>query len=147
MVERFGPLLGTWTGRERQEASPWAQATTTRASMVLKLDVDATVVLQDYRQVRADGGELSGHGVFLLEPGTDRLLWWFFDSSGQVPVPATGDARDGGLVLERPGPSGSARHHLRVAEDQLEYRVTVRLGDGAAHQPFLLGRYRRLTGH
>ena len=147
MAERFGPLLGTWTGRERQEASPWAPATTTRASMVLKLDVDQTVVLQDYRQVRADHGELTGHGVFLLEPGTDRLLWWFFDSYARVPAPATGTVDDGELLVDRPGPSGSARHHLRVVGDQLEYRVGVRLGDATAHQPFLTGTYRRLTGH
>lgn len=147
MAACFGPLLGTWTGAERQEASPWAPATTTRASMVLRLDVDATVVVQDYRQVRADGGELTGHGVFLAEPGTDRLLWWFFDSFAQVPVPASGGGQRGELVLDKTTASGTARHRFRAAADQLDYEIMLRLTGTREHEPFLTGRYRRLTGH
>src|SRR5215210_7462164 len=60
MGQLFLPLLGNWTGLEKQEASPWAPATTARASFVFKLDVAGTVVVQDYRQVRADGAEFLG---------------------------------------------------------------------------------------
>lgn len=147
MAARFGPLLGTWTGLERLGATPWGPATTARASLVLRLDVASTVVVQDYRQVRADGGELSGHGVFLAEPGTDRLLWWFFDSYARVPVPAAGSGRDGELVLERTIASGTARHRLGAEADRLDYAITVRLAGSEDHEAFLTGTYRRLTGH
>ena len=147
MAERFGSLLGTWTGLERLDASPWGPATTARASLVLRLDVDGSVVVQDYRQVRADGVELTGHGVFLVEPGTDRLLWWFFDSAAQVPRPAVGTGVDGELVLERTTASGQTRHRLRAEGDRLDHTISVRSDDSADHQPVLTGTYRRLTGH
>ena len=147
MAERFGSLLGTWTGLEKLDASPWGPATTARASLVLRLDVEATVVVEDYRQVRADGGELTGHGVYLVEPGTDRLLWWFFDSDAQVPIPAAGRGLDGELVLERTTASGTTRHRLRADGDRLDHSITVRLDGSGEHVPVLTGTYRRLTGH
>ena len=38
----------------------------------------------------ANGAELTGHGVFLIDPTTGDLLWWFFDSDGVPPVPLHG---------------------------------------------------------
>ncbi len=35
--------------------------------ITFRYDVGGTVVVQDYRQVRADGAELTGHGVFWAE--------------------------------------------------------------------------------
>ena len=65
--ELFLPVLGNWTGVERQAASPVGPATTARAMIVFKLDVSDLVVVQDYRQVRADHVEFSGHGVFMID--------------------------------------------------------------------------------
>jgi hypothetical protein len=65
--ELFLPMLGNWTGVEQQAASAWGPATTARAMIVFKLDVGDQVVVQDYRQVRADHGEFSGHGVFMID--------------------------------------------------------------------------------
>ena len=64
----FSTLLGNWTGTEDQAASPWAPATSARAMITFKLDVADTVVVQDYRQVRSDGGEFTAHGVFMADP-------------------------------------------------------------------------------
>jgi hypothetical protein len=147
MAQLFLPLLGNWTGLEKQEASPWGPATTARASFVFKLDVAATVVVQDYRQVRADGGELLGHGVFLAEPGTDRVLWWFFDSYAQPPVPASGAWDGADLVCEKVTDRGRAQHRFRARDDRLDYQILLRLGDAAAWSPFLSGTYRRISGH
>jgi hypothetical protein len=99
--------------------------------ITFKLDVADRVVLQDYRQVRDDGGELSGHGVFLLDPLTADLLWWFFDSSGTPPTPLRGLATDGTLVF------GSHRQH-RLWLDSGSLRRTA---------PRLEGTYRRISGH
>lgn len=145
--EQLAPLLGSWTGLERQEASPWAPAAEARASFVFRRDVGDTVVVQDYRQVRHDGGELTGHGVFQGSPAADEVVWWFFDSYGQPPVPARGAWRDGELVLEKTTATGSARHRWRAAGDELDYAVTVRLGDATTWSDFLRGRYRRVSGH
>jgi hypothetical protein len=147
MGQLFLPLLGNWTGLEKQEASPWAPATTARASFVFKLDVAGTVVVQDYRQVRADGAEFLGHGVFLAEPATGRVLWWFFDSYAQPPVPASGTWQEGELVCEKLTGQGRAQHRFRAVADRLDYQVLVRLGDADGWSPFLTGTYSRISGH
>ncbi len=141
------PLLGTWTGLEQQHPSPWSPATTARASLVFRLDVGATVVVQDYRQVRADGPELTAHGVFQALPGSDRLQWWLFDSYAEPPVVATGDWADGELTLEKTTANGTARHRFRPTGDDLGYEITLRLGTATGWAPFLTGRYRRVSGH
>ena len=82
LAELFAPLLGNWTGAEQQEASAWSGASGARAAITFKLDLAGSAVVQEYRQVRTDGQEFLGHGVFLLEPGTSRVLWWLFDSYG-----------------------------------------------------------------
>jgi len=147
MPRRFLPLLGQWTGLEKREESPAAPAATARASFVFKLDVAATVVVQDYRQVLADGSEFLGHGVFLAEPSTDRLLWWFFDTSGLPPVPARGGWIGAELVLERSTEHGRAQHRFRAADDRLDYRVLLELRNPGVWTPFLTGTYSRVSGH
>jgi len=76
--------------------------------IVFKLDVGGQVVLQDYRQVRADAQEFSGHGVFMIDnaevipPATPTpILWWFFDSYGYPPQPASGDWQNGELIMQK----------------------------------------------
>ena len=99
--------------------------------ITFKLDVAEKVVLQDYRQVRDDGAELVGHGVFLVDPATGDLLWWFFDSSGIPPTPLRGLRSGGELAL---GPHGE--HRFWIEGDQLHHR-----------SPRLSGTYRRVSGH
>jgi hypothetical protein len=143
----FGTLLGNWTGTEDQAASPWAPATSARAMITFKLDVADTVVVQDYRQVRADGGEFTGHGVFMADPSTSEVQWWLFDSYAQPPVPAAGSWRDGELSLVKQTPRGTATHQFRVQDDQLHYRVELQLNGASEPSTFLTGTYRRISGH
>jgi hypothetical protein len=124
--ELFWPLLGNWAGVEQL-----ADAGTARAMITFKLDVADQVVLQDYRQVRADGAELSGHGVFLVDPATAEVLWWFFDSSGMPPTPLRGSWTDSQLVL-----GANDEHRFWLDGGQLR-RVA----------PGLSGTYRGFSGH
>lgn len=133
------PLLGTWTGLERLTAADGA-TTTARASLVLHLDVGGTAVVADYRSVRADGGELTAHGV-LRVTGADVVAGWLFDSAGGPPAVLAGRLDDAGLVLT----GGGRRHRLQGAGDALELEVTREAPDG--RHPLLDGRYRRLSGH
>ena len=152
--ELFLPLLGNWTGVEQQEASAWGPATTARAMIVFKLDVSDQVVVQDYRQVRADHGEFSGHGVFMIDKAEGTLpaprgpiLWWFFGSDGNPPRPARGGWHDDELILEKVTPRGAAEHRFAVVDGQLSYRIRVRRSEAAELQDFLSGTYRRISGH
>jgi hypothetical protein len=122
----FWPLLGNWTGIEQLTAGD-----TARSMITFKLDVADRVVLQDYRQVRDDGAELTGHGVFLIDPVTSDLLWWFFDSSGTPPTPLHGLRLGRELVL---GPR--REHRFWIENDQLRRR-----------SPGLSGTYSRISGH
>lgn len=152
--ELFLPVLGNWTGVEQQAASPLAPATTARAMIVFKLDVGDQVVVQDYRHVRADHAEFSGHGVFMIDKTgvtsptqQEPVLWWFFDSEGYPPQPAYGGWHDGELILEKITPRGAAEHRFAVADGQLSYRIRVRPGQAGELQEFLSGTYRRFSGH
>ena len=152
--ELFLPMLGNWAGVEQQAASPSAPATTARAMIVFKLDVGDQVVVQDYRQVRADRTEFSGHGVFMIDrddltaaSSHTPILWWFFDSVGYPPQPARGGWRGDELIMRKTTPRGIAEHHFAVADGQLTYRMRVQLHDEAELEDFLSGTYRRFSGH
>jgi hypothetical protein len=125
--EAFWPLLGNWTGVERLGAAGGSA----RAMIVFKLDLRERAVLQDYRRVADDGTELVGHGVFLADPVTGDLLWWFFDSTGVPPTPLRGRRVSDSLII---GPDHE--HRLWLDGDQLR-----RTGPG------LEGRYQRISGH
>lgn len=145
--ELFWPLLGNWAGNEEQAESPWGPAAAARAMQVFKLDVADQAVLQDYRQVRSDGAEFTGHGVFLREPEDGGVLWWLFDSTGIPPEAASGAWVGRTLTCTRQSPRGRATHRFEViADDLLHYAVEVTL-PGAEPAPFLTGRYRRISGH
>ena len=122
----FWPLLGNWTGVERLGPDQ-----TARAMIVIKLDLQDRAVLQDYRRVADDGSELVGHGVFLLDPATGDVLWWFFDSTGVPPAPLRCHWVDDVLVLGADG-----EHRVWLDGDRLR-----RTG------PALDGRYQRISGH
>ena len=122
--------------------------------IVFKMDVNDQVVVQDYRQVRADSEEFSGHGVFMIDSADvmspasrASLLWWFFDSYGHPPQPAHGGWQDGELIMQKTTPRGMAEHRFAVAADQLTYRIRIQLNDSAEMDDFLSGMYRRISGH
>jgi hypothetical protein len=152
--ELFLPLLGNWTGVEQQAASPWAPATTARAMIVFKLDVSDQVVVQDYRHVDADQGEVTGHGVFMIDSADvmspaarTPILWWFFDSYGYPPEPAHGGWQDNELIMQKTTPRGTAEHRFATASGQLSYRIRTKIDDAAVWEDFLSGTYRRISGH
>lgn len=148
LKELFLPLLGNWTGVEEHAEAPWVPAGQARAMLVFKLDVADQIVVQDYRQVRTDGREFTGHGVFVAsDGGTPMLAWWFFDSSGQPPVPALGEWQDTALVLRRTTRRGQEEHRFDVDEDALRYRIDLRFVGRPEPLTFLAGRYRRVSGH
>jgi hypothetical protein len=150
--ELFLPLLGNWTGVEQRASSPRSPATSARAMIVFKLDINDQIVVQDYRQVSADRSEFSGHGVFMIdaEPPATRpppILWWFFDSEGHPPQPAHGAWQDDELIMHKPTPPGIAEHRFAVTDDQLSYRIRVKSDNAAQPEELLLGTYRRFSGH
>jgi hypothetical protein len=144
--ERFGQLLGNWTGIEEHAAAPSLPQSSARAAMTFKIDVADLVVVQDYRRVRADGQEYLAHGVFMSDSASEGLRWWLFDSDGQPPVVAEGGWQEGELILRKVSLQGLAWHRFSVADDRLSYRISIQQGD-AGEQDILTGSYRRISGH
>jgi hypothetical protein len=147
VAERFWDLLGHWSGVEEQSASPWAPAAGARAALTFKLDLGGTAVVQDYRQVRDDGGEFLAHGVFLADDvDPEVVLWWLFDSVGHPPDPGRGRWTGRTLELTKTTPRGSAHHRFELGADRLTYAIDVAL-PGQDPVSFLRGRYERVSGH
>ena len=145
VLEVFAPLFGHWQGTEDQYASPWAPAGAARAALSFRAEVGGAVVVNDYRQVRDDGSEFHGHGVFLVD--AERVVsWWLFDSYALPPTPAVGGWREGELVLVKTTERGRAEHRFGLDGADLTYALDLTLGD-AAPQPFLRGRYRAISAH
>ena len=151
VLEVFAPLFGDWQGVEEQYASPWSAAGTARAALSFRAEIGGAAAVNDYRQVRGDGSEFLGHGVFLVADGgpesVDRTVsWWFFDSYALPPVPATGGWRRGELVLTKTTERGAAEHRFGLEGEDLTYAIDITVGD-TGPQPFLRGRYRAISSH
>ena len=145
VLEVFAPLFGHWQGTEALYASPWGAAGTARAALSFRAEIGGAAMVNDYRQVREDGSEFLGHGVFLVDADL-MVSWWLFDSYALPPVPATGGWRDGVLVLTKTTERGRAEHRFVVEGEDLTYAIDLTLGD-TGPQPFLRGRYRPISGH
>jgi hypothetical protein len=145
VLEVFAPLFGHWQGTEELSASPWGPGGPARAALEFRAEVGGAAMVNDYRQVRGDGTEFYGHGVFLVDDGLG-VSWWLFDSYALPPTPATGGWRDGELVLTRTSERGRAEHRFGLADGDLTYAIDVTLG-AAGPAPFLRGRYRAVSAH
>jgi len=148
VLEVFAPLFGQWQGTEELYASPWGAAGTARAALSFRAEIGGAAMVNDYRQVREDGSEFLGHGVFLVDgdgPESDDqgVSWWLFDSYALPPVPATGGWREGELVLTKVTERGRAEHRFGRDGEDLVYAIDL----GAGPQPVLRGRYRAISAH
>jgi hypothetical protein len=145
VIEVFAPLFGHWQGSEEQHTSRWSAAGTARAMVSFRAEVGGAAVVNDYRQVRADGSEFYAHGVFLVDHAL-AISWWLFDSDGHPPVPATGGWATGVLTLTKITERGVARYRFGIDGEELTYGIDV--GSTPDHlQPFLRGRYRAISTH
>ena len=147
--ELFLPLLGNWTGIERQAASPIGPGTTARAMIVFKLDVSDQVVVRIIGG-RADHAEFSGHGVFMSDRAHGMLWlhdahpWWFFDT-GLSTADGAWRWHDAELILEKA--------HRGIAEHRLRSPMSAQLSNSPATRfkppsgQTLSGTYRRFSGH
>jgi hypothetical protein len=142
--DRLAALVGGWCGREQRAASPWAAGGPADATLDFRLAAERFVLVEDYAS-RCDGrSDLSGHGVFSVEPGTEEVLWHWFDSIGFPPVePARGNWTGDCLVLERNTSRGTNRTTWSLEGGELHQMVEFRSPETGDFAVLLDGRYTR----
>jgi Protein of unknown function (DUF1579) len=142
--ERLAALAGRWRGREERAASPWAPGGPAEATLELRRAAAGFVLVEDYASRRDGRPDLSGHGVFSVDPETEDVLWHWFDSIGFAPgEPARGSWAGDRLVLERSSPRGTNRTTWSVEGGELQQTVAFRAPDDDDFAVLLHGRYAR----
>ena len=142
---RLRRFVGDWSGPEQLAPSPWGPGGTATGHFRCRDALGGMALLQDYREEQAGQVVFEGHGIVLVEPGSDRVLWWWFDSLGLPPDPAVGRWDGDTLHFEKHSPRGSARYHYAFeGDDRYRFVIENRLGDAADFSEFMRGDYVRV---
>ena len=142
---RLRRLLGDWSGPEQLSASAWGPGGAATGHFQCREALGGMAFVQDYREEK-DGAEVfTGHGVFVVEPGADTVLWWWFDSLGFPPDPARGHWDGDTLRFEKHTPRGSARYRFAFdGDDRYRFVIENRLGEATEFAEFMRGDYVRV---
>ena len=121
---RLLAFAGEWEGVESVEPSAWGKGGPATGRTSFRGDLDGFAVIQDYVQLKDSLVTFRGHGVFTVDPQTDEVLWYWFDSMGFPPdLPARGRFEGDVLTLLRVTPRGSARYVHQISAN--EYRFSI----------------------
>lgn len=146
--ERLMRFVGRWSGREQMLPSPFGPGGSAIGRTVCRSALDGLALIQEYHQEKDGQVVFHGHGVMQIEPGSDAVLWWWFDSMGFPPEPARGVWDGDVLLFEKALPHGAARYRYEFAGDRyrfvIENRMTPTDGSGDdGFTEFMHGDYTR----
>ncbi len=136
-------LAGDWTGPERAQPSPWGAGGESLGHGRYRVGLDGSALLQDYEQVKDGRVVFRGHGVFLIEPDSQDVLWWWFDSMGFPPAPARGRWQGDTLYFEKVTPQGESRYRYEFGGDRYRFVIENRFPGQADFAEFIRGDYTR----
>jgi len=142
---RLRRFIGDWSGPEQLAPSPWGPGGTATGHFHCREALGGMALLQEYREEKDGQVVFEGHGVMLVEPGSDNVLWWWFDSLGFPPDAAVGRWDGDTLHFEKHSPRGSARYHYAFeGNDRYRFVIENRIGDAADFSEFMRGDYVRV---
>jgi hypothetical protein len=142
--ERLAWLIGAWSGDEQLSPSPWGPGGTACGRFQYRFAVDGMALLQDYEEEKQGQVTLRAHGVFMIDPASGDVLWWWFDSLGFPPDPPARGQWDGDVLrFEKHTPRGSARYVMDFSGDALAFRIENRFAGQDDFVEFMRGLYRR----
>lgn len=138
-------LAGTWEGQEKLFASAWAAESIASGRLAYRIILDGLAMTQDYQQTRADGSLFELHGIWTVQPESETVLWYSFDSFVPAPEqPARGHWENDVLIMEKVTARGKARHQLSVTGNTLVHTIaTASLEPSALFLPFMEASYQR----
>jgi hypothetical protein len=137
-------LVGDWSGPEQLAPSPWGPGGAAMGHFRCREALGGMAFVQDYREEKDGEIVFEGHGVMVVEPGRDTVLWWWFDTIGFPPDPSVGHWDGDTLHFEKRTPRGSARYRYEFSgNDRYRFVIENRLGDAAEFTEFMRGDYVR----
>jgi hypothetical protein len=139
----FSRLQGHWSGPEQLAPSPWGEGGAAIGRTHCRVALDGMTLVQEYEEEKDGRVCFRGHGVFLIEPGSGDVLWWWFDSMGFPPEPARGRWDGDTLLFEKKTPRGEARYRYDFASDGYRFTIENRFPGQVEFSEFMHGNYRR----
>lgn len=136
-------LAGDWAGAELAQPSPWGAGGPVHGRSRFRVGLDGIALLQDYEQDKGGQVVFRGHGVFLIEPDSADVLWWWFDSLGFPPEPARGRWDGEVLRFEKRTPRGEARYRYELDGDSYRFVIENRFPGQGDFAEFIRGDYAR----
>jgi hypothetical protein len=141
---RLLAFVGEWEGDEQLAASPWGPAGVAFGRMSFRADLDGFAVIQDYIEQKNSHITFRGHGVFMVDPQTKDILWYWFDSLGFPPeAPARGRFEGDVLTMNRVSARGAARYVYRINADSCEFSIENKFPNDPDFSLFMKGTYTR----
>ena len=142
--ERLLRFVGRWTGEETMAPSPWGAGGTATGHTECRRGLDGIALIQEYEQVKDGAVCFRGHGVLLIEPDTQDVLWWWFDSMGFPPdAPARGRWDGDVLIFDKTTPRGEARYRYDFGGDRYRFTIENRFPGQPDFVEFMHGDYIR----
>lgn len=142
--EQLARLAGTWEGEADIHPNPWGPSGTARGRWDFRLDRNGYALIHDFAEERPGKFRFEAHGVFSVDPATEEIVWFWFDSYGFPPlVPSRGTWSDGRLELLKKTPRGQGRSTFAVNGSSFDFLIENKLPEMDDFAPVSEGRYRR----
>lgn len=139
-------LVGEWRGDETIATTRWGEGGPATGHFRASMQLNARVLIQEYREERDGKTSLDVHAIFVAEPEHDQFSLYWFDSYGFVPgTPAPGMWNGERLTFVRSSPRGQTRH-VYVFEGDDAFRMTLEssFDGGVTWEQVVTGLYRRV---
>jgi hypothetical protein len=138
-------FVGHWSGTEQTAPSPFGPGGTGVGNTRCQPGLGGIALIQDYER-QGEIVAFRGHGVMLVEPDTQDVLWWWFDSFGFPPGdPARGRWEGDALLFEKASPMGEARYRYEFAgDDRYRFVIENRFPGQTDFAEFMHGDYSRI---
>jgi hypothetical protein len=140
-------LVGELSGPEEVSTTPWAEGGPATGRVRGEHELDGGAIVQRQVQERDGAVAFRALNVFTVDPATDEVLLYSFDSVGYPPEPAArGTWHDGELVLDRTTERGSARTTFTPTDDGYRWSKSFRAPGSEVWSPVVAGRMHRTSG-
>lgn len=137
-------FVGRWSGTEQTAASAFGPGGSGTGNTHYRRGLDGIALIQEYER-KGDSASFLGHGVMLIEPDTQDVLWWWFDSLGFPPGdPARGRWEGETLLFEKASPMGEARYRYQFAGERYRFAIENRFPGQTDFAEFMHGDYSRI---